>query len=88
MAGDGDTQFNVRRVKPIATEVLPRTDATDPAFQVKYRWRVYGTVTHAGHTHARANEYEAVYLVRHTGRAWRIAGSHVRQNKRVTVGQS
>ncbi|MEE8450263.1 MAG: hypothetical protein V3R99_00060 [Thermoguttaceae bacterium] len=88
LRGDGSTQFNVRRVKPIATEVLPRTDATDPAFHVKYRWRVYGTVTHLGHTHARFNEYEATYGVQHNGRAWRISDSQVRQHKRVTIGQT
>ncbi len=83
---NGGGRFSVRRVKPITTTVLPGDHAG--AYRIRYRWRVYGTVTHAGHTHARANEYEAVYLVRHTGVAWRIAGSHVRQNKRVTVGQS
>lgn len=84
----GGGRFSVRRIKPIATTVLPAEDGDGTAYRVRYRWRVYGAVTHAGHTHARANEYEAVYLVRHTGGVWRIAGSQVRQNKRVTVGQS
>ncbi len=88
MRGDGSTRFNVRRVKPISSTVLPAEDAADPAFRVRYRWRVYGTVTHFGHTHARFNEYEALYLVRHNGRSWRIAGSEVRQHKRVSIGQT
>ena len=53
-----------------------------------YRWRVYGVVTHFGHTHARINEYEAEYLVRHNGRSWRITESRVRQNKRVTMDKA
>jgi len=84
----GAVQFSIRRVKPVDTVVLPADDVGAAAFRVRYRWRVYGTVTHVGHTHARFNEYEAVYLVRHTGSAWRIAGSKVWQNKRVKVGQS
>ena len=84
----GNTRFDVRRVKPIAAEVLPAEATASPAFRVRYRWRVYGTVAHFGHTHARFNEYEALYLVKHNGSSWRIAGSQVRQNKRVTMGQS
>lgn len=87
MRGRG-TIFDVRRVKPISTEVLPAHDVAGAAFRVRYRWRVYGTVTHFGHTHARFNEYEALYLVRQTDRSWRISGSKVQQNKRVSIGQS
>lgn len=84
----GATRFSVRRVKPIATEVLPGERSDRPGFRVRYRWRVYGTVTHFSHTHARFNEYEAVYLIQHNGRAWRITDSQVRQNKRVSIGRS
>ncbi len=84
----GGGRFSVRRVKPIATTVLPADGKPSPAYRVRYRWRVYGRVTHSGHTHARTNEYEAVYLVTRTPDGWRIAGSHVRQNKRVRVGES
>lgn len=84
----GATRFSVRRVKPITTEVLRAERGETPCFRVRYRWRVYGTVTHFSHTHARFNEYEAVYLIEHNGRAWRITDSEVRQNKRVSIGQS
>jgi len=85
----GAVKFSVRRVKPISTIILP-ADAGDglAAFRVRHRWRIYGTVTHVGHTHARINEYEAVYLVKHRGDEWRIAGAKVMQDKRVKVGQS
>ncbi len=84
----GATRFSVRRVRPISTEILTAEDENSPAFRVRYRWRVYGTVTHFGHTHARFNEYEALYRVRHDGRSWHISGSRAQQNKRVTMGQS
>ena len=88
MRKGGAARFSVRRVKPIATRVLPAGDVGPSAFRVLYRWRVYGTVTHFGHTHARFNEYEARYVVRHNGRTWRIADTEVRQHKRVTLGKS
>jgi len=77
--------FRVRRVKAISTEVRPAEGA---AFQVLHHWRVYGTVTHMAHSHARFNEYQAIYTVRHNGTAWRISDSQIRRHKRVTVGQS
>jgi hypothetical protein len=77
--------FRVRRVKAISTEVTPSSGST---FQVRHHWRVYGTVTHLAHSHARFNEYQAVYTVVHNGNGWRISDSQIRRHKRVTVGQS
>jgi len=88
MRGRGYVRFDVRRVKPLSTEVLPATGISRPAFRVRYRWRVYGTVTHFGHTHARVNEYEALYLVEHNGRDWRITDTQLQRNQRVTAGQT
>ncbi len=81
------TRFNIRRVKPLETVILPNRSSPDRSFRVRYRWRVYGVVTHLGHTHARVNEYAAEYLVRHNGLAWRISESKVRQNKRLAMGK-
>jgi len=88
MRTGGSTKFQVRRVKPISTQILPADDVDASAFRVRYRWRVYGTVTHYTHTHARFNEYEALYLVTRHGGAWRIAGSEVRQHRRLRIGQT
>jgi hypothetical protein len=86
--GGQASRFNIRRVKPLETVILPSRGTPRGAFNVRYRWRVYGVVTHFGHTHARINEYEAEYLVRHNGRSWRITESRVRQNKRVTMDKA
>lgn len=83
----GTVRFCVRRVKPIRTIILPADDCEEPSYRVRYRWRVYGTVTHFGHTHARVNEYEALYRVSHDGCDWRIADAELRQQRRVVVGQ-
>ena len=77
--------FRIRRIKAISTEILP---ATGNAFKVRCRWRVYGTVTHLAHSHARFNEYQATYTVRRRGSAWRIADSRIRRHKRISAGQS
>ncbi len=77
--------FRVRRVKAISTEVIPADGA---AFKIRHHWRVYGTVTHMAHSHARFNEYRAIYTVRHNGTAWRIADSQIQRHKRVSIGQS
>jgi hypothetical protein len=87
MRNRGTASFAVRRVKPIETIILPADDIDAPAFRVRYRWRVYGTVTHFGHTHARVNEYEAVYLVSRQRQTWRISAAEVRQQRRVAIGQ-
>jgi hypothetical protein len=83
----GNNAFAVRRIKPLSTDVLPADDVPEPAFRVRYRWLAYGTVTHRGHTHARFNEYDVLYLVKHNGRAWRIADSQVQQHVRVGLGR-
>ncbi len=88
MRTQGTTRFDVRRIKPISTRVLPAPRTHAPAFCVRYRWRVYGTVTHYRHTHARLNEYEAVYVVSHDGRGWRISDTQVRRHQRVSVDQT
>jgi len=88
LRGEGGGSFQIRRVKPLSTEILPASGLAGSAFRVRYRWRVYGTVTHYRHTHARLNEYEAVYTVRHNGRSWRIARVEARQHKRVPIGRS
>jgi len=80
----GATRFRIRRVKPLATEVVAVANGTKE-FHVRYRWRVYGTVSHYGHTHARFNEYEAVYRVQYCDSRWKITDSQARQNRRVTL---
>jgi len=77
--------FRVRRVKSISTEVTPKSEA---AFEVRHHWRVYGTVTHMAHSHARFNEYQAIYTVSHTAAGWRISESTICRHKRVSIGQS
>ena len=78
--------FHVRRVKPITTTVLPPAESHSPShFRVRHCWRVYGTVTHFAHTHARVNEYEAIFTVACHDDAWRITNVDMRQHKRLST---
>ncbi len=86
--GGEASRFDIRRVKPLETVVLPRDNAGQEQFSVRFRWRVYGVVTHHGHTHARVNQYEAEYHVQHNGQAWRITESQSSENKRVTLEET
>jgi hypothetical protein len=79
--------FYVRRVKPLQSEVLPQGDAaTESGFRVRHRWRVYSVVSHAGHRHARVNEYEATFSVQQHGDDWRITRADLRDCHRADSG--
>ena len=54
-------------------------------FRVDCHWRVHGLVRHWGHTHARTNEFEAVYSVAPRGGVWKIIGTDVRRQERVDI---
>ncbi len=52
-------------------------------FGVQCLWRVTGEVGHWGHTHRRANEYEAEYTVVSGSEGWRIGDVRVLNQRRV-----
>jgi hypothetical protein len=78
MRDDRSNGFFVRRVKPLGSELLPAGTAPRSSFRVHHRWRVYGVVSHAGHRHARVNEYEATFSVGKQQGGWRITGADLR----------
>jgi len=85
MRNEGLRRDRIRRIKPLATDVLPADDVGEPAFRVRYRWRVYAVITHLNHTHCRVNECQAIYLVRHNGHAWRIVDTAILEDERVAI---
>ena len=66
------SRFEVRRVKPLETEVLPEAPWSGTGFRVRHRWRVYAIVSHEAHRHARTDDFEAVYSVGERNGEWRI----------------
>ncbi len=80
---EGTLGASIRRLKPLKTEILNEHSAA--GFRVRHRWRVYGKVTHYGHTHSRVNEYGAVYRMARQENGWRLTDSEVIQNKRVNL---
>ncbi len=72
----------VTGVEPIETTVT--LDLADPpAFDVRARWRVDGTVYHWGHTHTRTHEYEAAYRVAPVDGAWKIVSRRILSQFRI-----
>ncbi len=88
MQEEGGAVSRVTAVRPmdIAVEsigILP--DDGRAGFDVLARWQVDGKVSHWGHSHERTNEYQARYTVLQTEQGWRIGGSQVQEQKRVSA---
>lgn len=65
-----------------------RVAAEEPgAFVVDAQWQVDGLVTHYGHSHARTNAFEAVYVVAPRPDGWRIVESQIIDQRRIDDGQ-
>lgn len=64
-------------------DVVPPEHQDDPFFRARWKWRVYGVVSHWGHEHRRVNSYEASYIVRNDGTGWKIAGCEILDQSRV-----
>ena len=56
------------------------------AYRVACTWQVDGLVTHFGHSHARTNQFEAVYTVAPREQGWRIVGAEILQQRRIDDG--
>jgi hypothetical protein len=84
LSGNDATTFDIRRVKPLSSTLLPgRAAESAGAYCVRHNWRVYGTVSHFGHRHSRINEYRAVYTVAARTGQWRITDVRIEQQQRV-----
>ena len=79
---DGDVSVQIRRVRPLSSDVHPLQNG-GPGFQVRYRWRVIGTITHHAHKHARVNECQALYTVTKDKVGWRISNVEIEAQQRV-----
>jgi hypothetical protein len=83
---EGGAWCQVRSVEPLGSELTlsdePAASEEDLAFEVEWKWRVEGDVTHYGHTHTRTNVYRALYQVAHDGEGWKIQGWEVLEHSR------
>ena len=55
-----------------------------PGFSIEAQWQVDGLVHHWGHSHSRVNEYRALYTVASSDDGWRIVGSQILEQRRVS----
>ena len=92
MEEEGGAVARVARVRPLEIEVLESGVEKDsdgrewPSFRVRCRWLVDGVVTHWGHSHARTNEYDAIWSVGERPGGWRLTGAEITRQDRVEDG--
>lgn len=87
MAEHGGAVSRVSAVRLTETDVrsignLPPNG--QPGFSIEAQWQVDGVVHHWGHSHARVNAYRALYTVASTDDGWRIVGSQILEQRRVS----
>ncbi len=88
MQDQGGAVSRVTEVRPLQIEVesvgvVPSDGRV--GFDVNARWQVDGRVTHFGHSHERTNEYHARYNVVLATEGWRIGGTQMLAQQRVSA---
>ena len=89
MEEEGGAVARVARVRPLEIDVLESGAERDsegrewPSFRIRCRWLVDGVVTHWGHSHARTNEYDAIWSVAERPGGWRLTGAEITRQDRV-----
>jgi len=79
----GGAVCRVREVTHLGGKMEPRdADAPKDRFTMSWRWKVRSDITHWGHTHQRVTLSEAKFVVRFTGRAWKIHDYKILQQER------
>ncbi len=88
MYEEGGAVSRISAVEPIdatVTTIGTDPDTGAPAFQVRARWQVEGSVYHWGHSHTRRNEYLADYTVLNANDTWRITANTVVEQVRLDI---
>ena len=81
MRGQGGVVTKVDRIEVLDGKVTVPEEKT-AEFHVHWKWRLFCSVSHWGHTHGRINSYAADYVVRHDGRSWKIAAVTIQEQER------
>ena len=85
--GDGGAICRIQSVRVLDHRIMNLDDNSSfdsSGFRVWCQWRVHGFIRHWGHTHARTNEYEAVYTIAPREGTWKIIATEVMNQERVT----
>jgi hypothetical protein len=88
MRDQGGAVARIQSIDVLDTKLLSvglQDDSGDAAFRVRCRWQVQGAVSHWGHIHKRTNEYAAIYTVAQRGKAWKINGAEVLEQRRIPL---
>jgi hypothetical protein len=83
----GKAAAHIQSVKILESRLLKESAGENTGiaqFRIWCCWRVHGSVRHWGHTHARTNEYEAIYTVGVRDSAWKIIATKVIRQEQVS----
>ena len=83
----GQAASRIQTVRILESRLLEEPAGKNPVeaqFRIWCCWHVHGSVRHWGHTHARTNEYEAVYTVGVRDGTWKIIATEVIRQEQVS----
>ncbi len=83
----GKAASHIQTVRILESKLVKEPEGEDAGkaqFRIWCCWRVHGSVRHWGHTHARTNEYEAVYTVGVRDGTWKIVATKVIRQEQVS----
>lgn len=88
---EGGAFCEIESVTPLGHTLLldsgqPIESEDDLYYEIEWRWRVDGTVTHWGHRHERTNVHRALYGVGYDGESWKITSWDVLEHRRADDG--
>lgn len=84
----GGVVCKVQAVRIDEAELLPKDENdTTRSFRIRCVWEVDGLVQHHGHTHARTNQFEAIYTLAPRYGQWRIVETDVVEQQRADDGK-
>jgi hypothetical protein len=75
-----DIRVSVHEVEHGASEIV---EVTSDAVRVALTWWVRGLVHHQAHTHARVNQYQAIYTLALRDVGWRVVGVRMQDLQRI-----
>jgi len=83
IAGQGGARVRLQQINLLLAERQETSDAEALVYRCK--WRAAGSVGHWGHTHRRANEYEALITLRGVDNVWKITALELTEERRVQL---
>jgi hypothetical protein len=80
VASQGGARARVKKIEMISLSSKP---AGGNAFEARASWKVFGSVGHWGHNHARGNRYDAILELIPDGDRWKLSRMEILEEERL-----